>query len=267
MDRMLAGTHFLELKVSGLPAMFSCQDLSRAANRTVHDIAALLDADRILRRTVLVHQLRLATDTKGRAVCFAVLGLQLSNQLTLDLVYGDLTLGQVEEEVLSERARIVDACQSLPMRTSLASIEFAQCAVSTCLNLPFDDGLSRDLQALLCARGHRYGGKLLDRPWQAELPAFPKYEWRPGEFRVRCYLFRERSGFTLRILDRADVAPELRGLRLHLLKRPPQVELAMALERHEYLTDPVEMTIRVGSSIGQSSLTVADFVALRTLAT
>src|SRR5690348_3867084 len=109
--------------------MFSREEFDELTERAVSDVAALLDAGRILQKTRIAHLLRLDTDEEGRAACTAILGLQLSNQLAFDFLHGATTLGRVEEQVLSDRERLVAECHSVPMKASWASIEFAQSTV------------------------------------------------------------------------------------------------------------------------------------------
>lgn len=96
-----------------------------------------------------------------------------------------------------------------------------------------------------------------------ELPTLPRYEWRRELFHVRAKLFRERRGFTLKLLNRTSLPSQLRAARtLRMPGRPPKLEDASALDRAEYTGTPVDLVIRVGSILGSELICVADFVRL-----
>jgi hypothetical protein len=83
------------------------------------------------------------------------------------------------------------------------------------------------------------------------------------ELRQLSQLLREQRGFTLKLLQRAQLPAALHSVkRLRMHERPATLEDATVLDRAEYTGTPIELIIRIGSVIGSDVISVADFVEI-----
>ena len=260
-------TQVLELKLTGLPSVFDAHQLEDQATNLLQDLCTLLDTKALLRHTVLTHAFRLVAGDCEKPGVLLVIGLTLSNQRILDFHYKTRSLGEMEQSILEDRQKVVNACKNLPTQSALVAVEFSQRISAACLNLPLEDlqpELSRRLQVLLGVRRRNWHGVLADHPWQHQLPAIAKYEWRSELLGVRVQLQREKRGFSLRLM-RPDSLPTLiqSVKKLRMPERPADIDQAAILDRAEYTRTPIDMVIRAGSRPGSDQLIVADFVGFR----
>src|SRR3989442_2144385 len=260
-------TPSLELKLTGLPSVFEAPQLEDQATSLLQDLRTLLDTKALLRHTALTHAFRLVVDDRQEPGVLLVIGLALSNQHVLDFQHKTKKLGELEQLILEDRHKVVNACKNLPTQSALVAIEFSQRISAACLNLPVEDiqpELSKRLQVLLGVKRRNWQGVLTDHPWQHQLPAIAKYEWRSELLSVRVQLQREQRGFSLKLM-RPDSLPTLiRSVRkLRMPERPADIDQASILDRAEYTRSPIDMVIRAGSRPGSDQLIVADFVGFK----
>lgn len=259
----------LELKLTGLPPVFEARQLDEQAHKLMYDLSALLDAKVLLQHSVLTHKFRLTVNDQQGPGVLLVIGLALPNQHILDFQYGARSLGAMEQLILEERQKLVVACKNLPTQSALVAIEFSQRISAACLNLPVQDlhpDLFKRLNALLSVKRRSLHGTVTDHPWQHQIPAIAKYEWRGELLSVRVQLQREKRGFSLRLM-RPDLLPNLlQSVRkLRMPERPSDIDAACILDRAEYTRSPINLVIRAGSRPGSDQLLVADFVGLAPL--
>ncbi|MFC5520837.1 hypothetical protein [Polaromonas jejuensis] len=260
-------TPILELKLTELTPVFEAHQLEEKATSLLQDLRTLLDTKTLLQHTALTHTFRLVVDDRQEPGVLLVIGLALSNQHVLDFQYETRSLGAMEQLILEDRKKVVNACRNLPTQSALVAIEFSQRISAACLNLPVEDiqpELSKRLKVLLGVKRRNWHGVLTDHPWQHQLPAIAKYEWRSELLSVRVQLQRERRGFSLRLM-RPDSLPTLiRSVqKLRMPERPADIDKASILDRAEYTRSPIDMVIRAGSRPGSDQLIVADFVGFK----
>lgn len=257
-------TPVIELKMVGLKSEFSGYDLEQKAHSMMEDLRDLLNANTVLKHTVLSHSFRLGTGEHPGLML--VIGLVLSNQFTLNFKYEPIDLGMVDEMVLKDRQEIVSACRQLPSVCGLAAIEWAQIYSSACLSLPDEDvhiNLSRRVNAMLGVKHRALEGMVADQPWQHSIDGLGRYKWSNEVIRIRAQLDREKKGYMIRLLSVDQLSPALRSVRkLRMIDRPRNVETASYLDRSEHMKVAVEILVRVGSQPGSDRPVVADFIGL-----
>lgn len=255
----------MELEIHGLPDLFDEMQLRRRAQAVISDLERLVEVDSLLLYTTLTYRYCLRNKNSGEPLIVLVLELAPRPQQLLDFAPEENSLGTREMNMLADRQRLRHACKELPVQNTQAVIALSQRLHAGFLDLP-DEALvpkaEKQLDALVSARQRHWNGHLSEvDPWQMELPTLPRYEWRRELFHVRAKLFRERRGFTLKLLSRTTLPSQLRSVRtLRMPDRPPKLEDASALDRAEYTGTPVDLVIRVGSNLGSELICVADFV-------
>lgn len=257
----------MELEIRGLPEFFEERELRHRAQAVVSDLTRLLALERLLKFTTLTYRYRLRSDETGSPSIVLALELTHRPQRLLNFQGDDTTPGNLERNLLEDRQRLRHACEELPVQNSHATIALAQRLHAAFLGSP-DEALAheteRQLTALISSRHRRWCGHLSEgHPWQMELPALPRYEWVGTPIRIRTQLLREQRGFTLKLLQRAQLPASLHSVkRLRMHDRPPTLEDATALDRAEYTGTPIELIVRIGSVIGSDDFSVADFVRI-----
>jgi hypothetical protein len=261
----------VELKLAGLPPLFTASQLDEHAEKLMHDLSTLIDAEIILQHCVLTHKFRLALNDHHEPGVLLVIGLALRNQHFLDFLHEARSLGAMEQLMLEDRQQMVAACKNLPTQSALVAIEFSQRFSAACLNLPqalLHPELSRRLKTLLSVKTRSWHGSVSEHPWQHHLPGLAKYEWRAEHLTVRAHLQRERRGFSLRLMRPESIPRVLQSVkRLRMPERPADIDMASVLDRAEHTRSPLDMVIRVGSRPGSDQLIVADFLSFRPLLT
>lgn len=257
----------MELEIPGLPDLFDEMQLRQRAQAMISDLERLVEVDSLLLYTTLTYRYCLRNKNSGEPLIVLVLELAPQPQQLLDFVPEENSLGTREKNMLADRQRLRHAWQELPVHNTQAVIALAQRMQARFLDLSdgaFAPKTKKQLNALVSARHRHWNGHLSeDDPWQMELPTLPRYEWRRELFHVRAQLFRERRGFTLKLLNRTTLPSQLRSVRtLRMPNRSPKLEDASALDRAEYTGTPVDLVIRVGSNLGSELICVADFVRL-----
>ena len=263
-------TTVLRIRINNMPRSFSAEELAQKGCLMQQDIEALTDAHSILLNTQLAHRFSQEVDEKEHAVLDMLVGLKPKNQLVLDYSFSPtpplspMSPGHLEQLILEDRQRLVAACQNLATRTTFTVNEFSQRVAAACLDLPVADlklELRKGLQSLLEVTTRTWRGRLVDQPWQHDVPAIPKYDWIREIFSVRVMLHRERRGYSLGLLRRDSLGHPLSTAgRLKMPERPRDLEATAALELAEHTRRPVDMMIRVGTLVGSVELVVADFV-------
>lgn len=257
----------MELEIQGLADIFDEQELRQRAHTMISDLTGLLASDRLLRYTTLTYRYRLRSGETGSASIVLVLELTQRPQQLLQFQGGDSTLGTLERNMLEDRERLRHACEDLSAQNSQATIALARRLQAAFLNSP-DEALpqkiERQLNALVHSRHRRWNGQFSeDHPWQMELPALPRYEWIGSPVHVYVKLLREKRGYTLILLRRAQLPAVLHSTkRLRMHERPSKLEDATSLDRAEYTGTPIELVVHIGSIVGSDDISVADFARL-----
>ncbi len=257
----------MELEIQGLTDIFDEQELRQRAHTMVSDLTGLLGLDTLLHHTTLTHRYRLRCGETDLPSIFLVLELTQRTQRLLQFESDGSTLGTLEKNMLEDREHLRRACQELPVQNSHATIALARRLQAAFLNSP-DEALpqkmERQLNALVHSRHRRWNGQFSeDHPWQMELPALPRYEWIGSPVHVYVKLLREKRGYTLILLRRAQLPAVLHSTkRLRMHERPSRLEDATLLDRAEYTGTPIELVVRIGSIIGSDDISVADFARL-----
>lgn len=257
-------TDVLELELPDLPRVFDTALLDAHAQNVLGDLERMLETGTLLQHTRLVHVFSMARDDRQMPRLKIVIGLELINQCALDFQFHTMTLGELELSALDDRQRLVNACKNLPTQNTLVSQEVSRRIAAACLDIPIESlqpEVSRRLKNLLGIQRRNLQGTLTGDPWQQELPALPKFDWRRELYRVRALLHREKFGYTLSLLQRDQLCDDLRHIsKLRMHERPSSIELTRSLEQAEHTRSPVDIVIRVGSRVGSDQLVVADFV-------
>ncbi|QKD45729.1 hypothetical protein HF896_19845 [Alicycliphilus denitrificans] len=257
----------MELEIQGLPNLFDEKQLQQRVQAVISDLARLVEVNSLLLYTTLTYRYRLRSKDTGDPLIVLVLELAPRPQQLLDFAPEENALGTLEKNILADRQRLRHACQELPVQNTQAVIALSQRLHAGFLDFP-DEPLApkteRQLTALVNARHRQWKGYLSeDTRWQMELPTLPRYDWSCELLHVRTKLYRERKGFTLKLLSRATLPAQLRSVQnLRMPDRPPNLEDASVLDRAEYTGTPVDLVIRVGSLLGSESISVANFVRL-----
>ena len=120
--------------------------------------------------------------------------------------------------------------------------------------------IARRMKVMFNASRKEMTGLVADRPWQFELPSLPKYQWQSTCVNLRVQLIREKYGFTLILLNRKSLSPELQNTKSLLMPQRPQlIEDAALLDRAEHTGSPVDISVRLGSILGSEDFSIADF--------
>ena len=124
MNQML--TPVLKLRLSGLGSQFDAAHLEDRASSLVHDIKTLFNTDELLLHSKMVHKFTLILDDHERPAIQLVVGLGLNNQMQLDYHHHSVSAADLELKILEDRERLVKACLSLPIQTTLAANEISR---------------------------------------------------------------------------------------------------------------------------------------------
>jgi hypothetical protein len=254
-------TNILNLKMTGLPIQFTSLQQEGCAKSLIDDLRSLLNIDSLLQHTRLEHNFQIQADEKRHPHLNLVLGLTLKVQTELDYSFRRFTLGALELQVLEDRHRLINACKSLPIQSSAVVSAVANRISAACLDLPLVDlrpEIKNRLRALLRVRQKNWSGSVAGSPFDHQKEMFPKYEWHRDIYVVRVLLLRATSGYTLKFLVNP---PFLRPSRRIAMPRPKDLATTEALERAQFLQDPIDIAIRVGSKLGSDAIAVADFVS------
>lgn len=255
----------IELEIGGLPEIFDERQLRQRARAMISDLTMLLETDRLLQFTTLTYRYRLRSNEAGSSLIVLVLELTPRPQRLLNFQGDGVTLGTLERNLLEDRQRLWHACKELPVKNSRVTIALAQRLHAASLDSPdaaLAPEMKRQVTKVKNSRQRRWNGHFPEgQPLQMELPALPRYEWVGPPVRVRAKLSREQLGFTLELLQCAQLPASLHSVkRLRMPKRPPTLEEATVLDRADYTGTPIELIVRIGSLIGSDDISVADFV-------
>lgn len=257
-------TEVMELELPDLPRVFDAELLEAHARSVLSTLEEMLEASTLLQHTRLVHSFTMTVDDRQSPRMRVVIGLELINQRALDFQFRTMTLGELEQAALDDRQRLINACINLPAHSTMVSMEVSRRIAAACLDLPMENlqpEVSRRLRSLLGVPRRNLHGTLAGDPWQHELPALPRLEWRRELYRVRALLHREKYGYTLRLLQRDQLADDLRHIsKLRMHERPSSIEATSILDQAEHTRSPVNIVIRVGGRVGSTQLEAADFV-------
>lgn len=259
-------TSILQVKIVGLADPFVPADLTQKATDLLKDLENQLDPKTFLKDTTMDFSLRLDVDEAGKPFHWMLVGLKLISQLELDFYHSDTSDGDIEQKVLEDRQRLVNACRNLPTKNGLTATQWAERTSSAVLNVPQERvvaDLHNRITRLASVKNRHWHVHIDGNTFQHELPSIARYEWRRELVSVKVLLDREKRGFSLRLMHR-DTLPSWvqRVSKLTMPERPKNIEVAGVLDRAELTGSPVKMLIRLGSRPGSEQLTVADMVRL-----